>query len=419
MIPHPLPAKPKPAITNSKQKSSGTIASFLPAKPPGILSQSRSAKTKTSGVHIAIPQTADIQTVFIQQKSAKTPISQVRITAIESSNTLNPSPAAPANNATASSFFKRDPFPPPSPDTFPKPVNHESRPLSMQHFPKIVAPDGTVAVLSVSDDPTYIHGPFSIREQQAVKAAVYKFLDTYGMVDSDLHDLLHVKTRSARWPNINRTFWAEVLANSGVNRSVNQVYKHVKSILSNDNRRDSDKYLLARRDYTRWTHEEDVKLLDAVAFYGSEGFWKKIELELGRVGVRERYRLLQNSNDSSKSHGTWTVAEEAALLSTMLEHHKPKTADEKPEASTWLQVMNAIPTRSLISIRLKWKVQIWLTWKAAIERQATTSELSEPKSIEWKYGSDDFNLLKSLKKNFKGAFDASDIRWSQIPGFEA
>ncbi|KAJ3350059.1 RNA polymerase I enhancer binding protein [Entophlyctis luteolus] len=414
---HPLPPRPSavaaaaPAPASRAPESSG-VPAVLP--PVLVLSASSDPKKTRRGIPIKRPFEQGNAPAVVALSHAPP---RVRKTPICAVTTPVPPPTA--------SFFDPPNSPPPDPDSFQKPSDHHLRPASIARGGPSVFRGSRESALSAVDDDSYSRGHFNVREQRAVKAAVYNVLrQNYNVTEiSDVRACLSARERESRFGRTAaREFWPAVTAKSGVNRSVGQVYKHVKEVLANEPRIEELRSSEGRCNalginYSRWADTEDAKLLQLVSELGRK--WKEIEKRMGRVGVRERFRLLESHGQADVLFGSWTPEEEKIFLDILVKHHHPENPSDTPNTEVWTNLEDSLPARRPIkSIKQKWRMDMRRRWMAAVAMKNGTPDIADDwEPIRWTRDMD-LEFLNTLLEEFGSAVDESEVRWSQIPGFE-
>lgn len=96
-----------------------------------------------------------------------------------------------------------------------------------------------------------------------------------------------------------------------------------------------------------WTPEEDIKLLQAVAKYGEQDWFKIREEVPGRSDAQCRDRYIRRLHFSLKK-GRWDFEEESKLLELI----------EKHGVGNWAKIASELPQRSGAQCLSKWKVMV-------------------------------------------------------------
>ncbi|KAJ3029826.1 UNVERIFIED_CONTAM: Galactinol synthase 3 [Siphonaria sp. JEL0065] len=240
---------------------------------------------------------------------------------------------------------------PPSPSSFPKPKDADQRYLANHVLSQ--------KDKSLNDDSSFDKGRLSERETEAIRSAVFTYLDRAIIDASRVVEFVkgNAKTRLQLFGDKHARFLPEVIQISGVNRTVSQVSRFLRDQLANGSR---------ERAGELWTSEEDVRLPELALLYSNA--WRRIEKEIGRVGCRERMRQLKTHNPTITTYhtGPFSLEEEVAFLRGLLLYHVPtKDTDDASSATLAKISMDHVVTRSVIALRKKFENGFRLVWKVA------------------------------------------------------
>ena len=195
---------------------------------------------------------------------------------------------------------------------------------------------------------TYKRGKFSPMEKEAVDDAIQTCLKQMGIPPADLELLIHRKTKALTHGRPNpysdkkyEGFISRILQQSGLNRSLDQLYDHI-----------SRRYSSLRTGGKAWTKEEDEQLKLLVAQKGTR--WREIEIQMEKTDVKSRYKKIMIAESSNGKKGVWIAEERERFQQGMRAIMDREGLTDPIHFNHWAELAALVGSRSDTQCRNYW-----------------------------------------------------------------